>query len=120
MTQETSLNEDGEPIYVVTNTYSDIPMKGNAPFMRCLSGLAGGYRIDLEVSGDLNCSSTKFLPTKSVVEWYDGLVTTYNAVYTLDNDGLVTKMHVEWDYFFEGEEEHHAAYVFDVYFTYQK
>lgn len=120
MIRETNLNEDGEPIYVVTNTYSDIPVKGNAPFMRCLSGYDGGYRLDLEVSGDLNCSSTKFLPTKSVVEWYDGLITTYNAEYTLDNDGLVTKMHVEWDYFFEGEEEHHSGYIFDVYFTYQK
>lgn len=119
MIQETCLNEDGEPIYVVTNTYSDIPVKGNAPFMRCLSGYDGGYRIDLEVSGDLNCSSTKFLPTKSVVKWYDGLVTTYNAEYTLDNDGLVPQMHVEWDYSFEGE-ECHSAYVFDVYFTYQK
>lgn len=119
MTRETNVNEEGEPDFWVTNTYGDIPVKGNVPFLRCLSALRGGYRLDLEVSGGLNFSSTKFLPTKSVVEWSDGYVSTYKAEYTLDNDGLVTQMHVEWDDSFEGE-EYPSSYVFDVYFTYKK
>lgn len=119
MTHETNLNEEGEPDLWATNTYGDIPVKGNVPFLRCLSAFTGGYRLDLEVSGGLNFSSTKFLPTKSVVEWPDGYVSTYKAEYTLDNDGLVTQMHVEWDDSFEGE-EYPSSYVFDVYFTYKK
>lgn len=104
----------------LTITYSDMPKKSNAPFLRCMMYNANGYRTDMEVVGALHISSEKYLPEKAVMEWEDGYQQIYEATYERDADGLVTVMHVTMSQRDDASSEPYPIYIFDEVFTYQQ
>lgn len=104
----------------LTVTYSEMPKKSNAPFLRCMMYNANGYRTDMEVAGALHISSEKYLPEKAVMEWGDGYQQIYEATYELDADGLVTEMHVTMSQREDASSEPYPIYIFDEVFTYQQ
>lgn len=104
----------------LTVTYSDMPKKSNAPFLRCMMYNANGYRTDMEVAGALHISSEKYLPEKAVMEWEDGYQQIYEATYERDADGLVTEMHVTMSQRDDALSEPYPIYIFDEVFTYQQ
>ena len=104
----------------LTITYSEMPKKSNAPFLRCMMYNANGYRTDMEVAGALHISSEKYLPEKAVMEWEDGYQQIYEATYERDTDGLVTEMHVTMSQRDDALSKPYPIYIFDEVFTYQQ
>lgn len=104
----------------LTVTYSDLPKKSNAPYLRYMMANYSGYRIDMEVVGALHISSEKYLPEKAVMEWEDGYQQIYEATYERDADGLVTVMHVTMSHRDDASSEPYPIYIFDEVFTYQQ
>lgn len=83
--------EDPSTFYV---TYTDIPKKSDAPYLRYLLLWSCGYRCEFEVSGIMNLSSDKYLPEKGVAVWADGYAHVFEATYKLDSDGIVESMNI--------------------------
>ena len=104
----------------LTVTYSEMPKKSNAPFLRCMMYNANGYRTDMEVAGALQISSEKYLPAKAVMEWKDGCQQIYEATYERDADGLVTVMHVIYSHRDDASSEPYPVCIYDNEFTYQQ
>lgn len=101
-------------------SYTDIPKKGNAPYLRALQLFTGGYWQNLEVSGHLNISSDKYLPEKGIVNWSsDGYVQIYEATYDLNADGTVKTMHITLnDGYPDSEDDMRLVYEGEVTFSY--
>ena len=112
--------EEEIPRIGLTITYSNIPKKSNAPYLRCMLANSSGYRLDMEIVGVLQISSEKYLPTKAVMEWEDGLQDIFEATYELDPDGVVTVMHVIRSQRYDASSEAFTVYTFDEEFTYQQ
>lgn len=112
--------EDNMTRIGLTITYSDMPKKSNAPYLRYMMSNYNGYRIDLEVAGALQISSEKYLPVKAVMEWVDGYQQIYEATYERDADGVVTVMHVIYSHRDNASSEPYAACIYDLEFTYQQ
>lgn len=104
----------------LTVTYSDLPKKSNAPYLRYMMANYSGYRIDLEIAGVLHISSEKYLPAKAVMEWKDGCQQIYEATYECDADGLVTVMHVIYSHRDDASSEPYPVCIYDNEFTYQQ
>lgn len=112
--------EEEIPRIGLTITYSDIPKKSNAPYLRCMMANANGYRLDMEIIGALQISSEKYLPTKAVMEWEDGYQEMFEATYELDPDGVVTVMHVIRSQRDDASSKPFPVCIFDEEFTYQQ
>lgn len=104
----------------LTVTYSDLPKKSNAPYLRYMMANYSGYRIDLEIAGVLHISSEKYLPAKAVMEWEDGYQQIYEATYERDSDGPVTVMHVIYSHRDDASSEPYPVCIYDNEFTYQQ
>ena len=104
----------------LTITYSDIPKKTNATFLRSMVADGNGYRTDLEVVGVLNISSEKYLPAKGVLEWVDGYQQIFEATYERDPDGVVTVMHVIYSERDDASSEPYPVCIYDMEYTYQQ
>ena len=104
----------------LTVTYSDLPKKSNAPYLRYMMANYSGYRIDLEIAGVLHISSEKYLPVKAVMEWEDGYQQIYEATYERDAGGLVTVMHVIYSHRDDASSEPYPVCIYDNEFTYQQ
>lgn len=112
--------EDDIPRIGLTVTYSDIPMKSNAPYLRSMMANSCGYRIDLEIAGALHISSDKYLPAKAVMEWEDGAQEIYEATYERDMYGVVTVMHVIYSLRDDASSKPYPVCIYDLEFTYQQ
>lgn len=112
--------EDSMSRIGLTVTYSDLPKKSNAPYLRYMMANSSGYRIDLEIAGVLHISSEKYLPAKAVMEWKDGCQQIYEATYERDADGLVTVMHVIYSHRDDASSEPYPVCIYDNEFTYQQ
>lgn len=104
----------------LTITYSDIPKKTNAPYLRSMLANANGYRTDLEVAGVLHISSEKYLPAKAVMEWVDGYQQIFEATYERDPEGVVNVMHVIFSQRDDASSEPYPECIYDLEYTYQQ
>lgn len=112
--------EEEIPRIGLTITYSDIPTKTNAPYLRTMMANYSGYRIDLEVAGALHISSDKYLPAKAVMAWEDGYQQIFEATYEFDPEGVVTVMHATLNQRDDASSEPYPVCTYDLEFTYQQ
>lgn len=118
--QMTRMKWDEQKFGNIDITYSDIPKKSNGAYTRALLLNYGGYFMNLEMLGNLNISSEKYLPQKAIWITGDGVIRIFEATYDLNPDGTVKTMHITLNDGWASESERFLLCDCDISFTYKE